>query len=301
MSNKKILVIGSANADLTIHTDRMPRLGETLMGNDFSVNCGGKGANQAVAVAKSGGEVSFFGAVGNDVNGKMLLDNLKKENVLFNGIVAKDSPTGTASITVIGGDNFIILDSGANNALSPEAVREKEEEIKNNDYIILQLEIPTESVSESAKIAKKYGKTVVLNPAPYCELSEDLYNLVDMIIPNEHEAKLMTGIEIQDDMTCKTAIEAIKEKGIKTVIITLGDKGCAYNIGDEIYFHPAIKVDAVDTTSAGDSFIGALITKLSKGEDLNNAISYATKVSSITVTRKGASSSIPYEWEIENL
>ncbi len=244
---------------------------------------------------------NFFGAVGNDVNGKMLLDNLKKENVLFNGIVTNESPTGTASITVIGGDNFIILDSGANNALTPEAVKENEEEIKNSDYIILQLEIPPESVSESAKIAKKYGKTVVLNPAPYCEISEDLYSLIDIIIPNEHEAKLMTGIEIKDEETCKNAINAIKEKGIESVIITLGDKGCAYNIESEIYFHPAIKVDVIDTTSAGDSFIGALITKLSKGEDLNNAITFATKVSSITVTRQGASSSIPYEWEIENL
>ncbi len=296
--NKKILVIGSANADLTIHADRMPYLGETITGRDFSVNCGGKGANQAVAVAKLGGNASFLGAVGNDANGKMLLDNLRKEKVEFEGIITENTPTGTASITVVNADNFIILDQGANGEMTKEIIREKENIIAESDYIILQLEIPAEAVLESAKIAKKHGKTVVLNPAPFCEMPEELYSLIDVFIPNEHEAKLMTGVELTDEKSYKKAIGIIKSKGIKTAIITLGHKGCVYNIGEEIFETPAIKVNAVDTTSAGDSFIGALITKLSKGDNIHNSIAYATKVSSITVTRMGASSSIPYENEV---
>ncbi len=296
--NKKILVVGSANADLTIHADRMPELGETITGSNFSVNCGGKGANQAVAVAKLGGEVSFLGAVGNDANGKMLLDNLSNEKVEFKGVVTENTPTGIASITVINGDNFIVLDEGANAYLTPDVVREKEEVISESEYVILQLEIPMETVIETARLAKKCNKTVVLNPAPYKEMPEKLFSLVDIFIPNEHEAKLMTGAELTDEPSYKQTIEEIRSKGINSVIITLGDKGCVYNVGDEIFTQPAIKVKVVDTTSAGDSFIGALITRLSRGESIHNAVSYAARVASITVTRMGAATSIPYESEI---
>ncbi len=296
--NKKILTIGSLNADLTIHCDRMPKLGETLNGSNFSVNCGGKGANQAIAVSKLGGESVLFGAVGNDSNGKMLLENLENNRVDFKGIIKENISTGTASITVVNGDNFIILDKGANGEITAEIIKENEAVIKECEFLCLQLEIPVEAVLKSAKTARKYGKTVVLNPAPFCDLPEEIYSYIDIFIPNEHEAKLMTDIEISDEDSAERAIKAIKSKGIKTVIITLGDKGCVYNDGEKTVMHPAIKVNAVDTTSAGDSFIGALVTKLSKGEELKNAIEYATKVSSITVTRYGASCSIPFESEV---
>ncbi len=296
--NKKILTIGSLNADLTIHCDRMPKLGETLSGGNFSVNCGGKGGNQAVAVGKLGGNSVFFGAVGDDSNGKMLIENLQNNNVEFKGIKIKDAPTGTASITVINGDNFIILDKGANGKLTAETIRENRAIIKECDFLLLQYEIPFEAISEAAQIAKKYNKTVILNPAPFCDFPENLYSLIDIFIPNEHEAELMTGISVKDEESSEKAILKMRKKGIKTVIITLGDKGCVYNDGEKTVMQPAFKVKAVDTTSAGDSFIGALATKLSKGENLKNAVEYATKVSSITVTRYGASSSIPLENEV---
>lgn len=295
---KKILVIGSANADLTIHADRMPKLGETILGHDFSVNSGGKGANQAVAAAKLGGDVTFIGAVGNDGNGQKLLSDLNKNGVTFEGIVSKEAATGTASITVIDGDNFIILNAGANDLMTPKAIEEKAEIIKTADFLIMQLEIPVESVLKAAEIAKSSGTVVVINPAPYKELPEKLFELTDYMIPNEHEVQLLTGIEVCDEISSKKAIDFLLKKGVKNAIITLGEKGCAYNDGDRIIFYPAEETNAVDSTSAGDSFIGALFSKLADGKSLNDSIGYATKVAAITVSRKGASESIPFAYEI---
>ncbi len=295
----KILVIGSANTDLTIHTDRMPKLGETVTGYDFQLNCGGKGANQASAVAKLGGNVIFLGAVGKDLNGDKILSDFKKNSVCFDGIISEDVPTGTASITVIGGDNFIILNEGANGLVTPEVIDEKADLIKNADYLIMQLEIPVQSVLRAAELACKYNTKVILNPAPVKEIPQELFALTDIMIPNEHEAKLITGAEVESAADAEKAIKILNEKGVKTVIITLGDKGCVYNCGKEIFECPAEKAVAVDTTSAGDSFIGALCVKLSQGENLHSAIKYAAKVAAITVSRKGASVSIPYAYEVE--
>ncbi len=294
-----ILVIGSANTDLTIHTDRMPRLGETVTGYDFQLNCGGKGANQASAVAKLGGNVTFLGAVGKDSNGEKLLSDFEKNSVCFNGIISEKAPTGTASITVIGGDNFIILNEGANGLITPEVIDEKADLIKSADYLVMQLEIPVQSVLRAAELADKFNTEVILNPAPVKEIPHELFALTDIMIPNEHEAKLITGVEIESTADAKKAIKILNDKGVKTVIITLGDKGCVYNSGNEIFECPAEKTVAVDTTSAGDSFIGALCVKLSQGENLHGAIKYAAKVAAITVSRKGASASIPYAYEVK--
>lgn len=295
---KKILVIGSANMDLTIHTDRMPSLGETVTGYNFSLNSGGKGANQAVAVAKLGGDVKFLGAIGCDAYGDKLLADLKSFNAEFAGIRQNNVSTGTASITVINGDNFIILNAGANDCLTPAVIEEKSELIKDADYLIMQLEIPVESVVRAAEIAKASATTVVLNPAPYKELPESLFKNIDIIIPNEHEAQLLTGIDVSYSDGCEKAIRQLTKKGIKTVIITLGNKGCAYNTGENIFFRDAEKTEVVDTTSAGDTFIGALCCKLSEGKTLHESIDFATKAAAITVSRSGASCSIPYLYEI---
>lgn len=296
---KKILVIGSMNADLTIHTNRMPSLGETVEGFDFSVNAGGKGANQAVAVAKLGGYVRFLGAVGNDSNGKMLLDNLEKSGVEFSGFITEESSTGTASITVVNGDNFIILNAGANNCITPAVVDKYSNLIENSDILVMQLEIPLESVIRAAEIAKRSKTLVVLNPAPCKELPDDFLKNIDIIVPNEHEATLLTGINIDTEDNCKRAIEILKDKGIGTVIITLGGKGCVYNHSDIIRFRSAEKTTVVDTTSAGDTFIGAVCCGLAEGMDLELCIDLATKASAITVSRKGASCSIPTRDEIK--
>lgn len=296
---KKILVIGSANADLTIHTDRMPMLGETITGFDFSLNSGGKGANQAIACAKLGGDVCFLGAVGNDAYGKKLIDDLKSVGVEFKGIVSDSVSTGTASITVVNGDNFIILNEGANALLTPEIIIENEKLIKEADYLIMQLEIPVESVLCAARIANKNGTKVILNPAPFKDIPEELLMLTDIIIPNEHEARLLTGFDTDNESGCKAAIIMLKEKGIKAVIITLGSRGCFYNEGESILTCPAEKTNVVDTTSAGDSFIGALCCKLTEEKNLSEAIRYATKAAAITVSRSGASCSTPFADEIK--
>lgn len=295
----KITVIGSANADLVIHSAKMPELGETINGNNFQINAGGKGLNQAVAIAKLGGNVSFLGAVGNDANGRTLIDTLAENGVSYKGITTENIPTGIAMITVVNGNNCIILDAGANYALTPEIVEQHADIIAESDFCVMQLEIPLESVVKVCEIASQNNTKVILNPAPFQPLPDALFSQVEYLIPNEHEAQDLTGIYPDSEENCKKAIQVLQEKGIPNIIITLGERGCVYNNGKEIVFYPAKETNVVDTTSAGDCFIGALVTKLSQDESLESAIKYATKASAIAVSREGASKSIPYANEIE--
>ncbi len=295
-----ILVIGSANTDLVIHSPKMPKLGETLTGSDFQINAGGKGLNQAVAIAKLGGQVSFLGAVGDDANGKVLLSCLQQYGVGFEGITLKDTTTGTAMITVVKGNNFILLNPGANHRLTPQIIEEKEPLIAQSDYCVLQLEIPLDTVCKVCELAKKHNTKVVLNPAPFTQLPESLFSKIDYFIPNEHEAQALTGIAIEDENSAIEAVKHIKQLGVNTVMITLGDKGCVYNNKKEIVAHPAIPTKVVDTTAAGDCFIGALVTKLSQNKSLQEAITFATKAAAVAVSREGAAKSIPFEKELES-
>lgn len=295
----KIVVIGSMNADLVIHSPKMPVLGETLTGSNFQVNAGGKGLNQAVAISKLGGNVSFLGAVGNDANGELLLNELKRSNVEFKGFVTDKAPTGIAMITVVDGNNFIILDAGANAELTPEVISNFGDLIAECEYCVMQLEIPVETVLKVCEIANESNTKIVLNPAPYKELPTSVFSKIDYIIPNEHEARDLTNIYPNDEENTRKAILKLKQMGVKNVIITLGERGCAYNSGDEIIFKTALKTNVVDTTSAGDTFVGALVSKLSQNESLHNAVDYATKAAAITVSREGASKSIPYANEIQ--
>lgn len=295
----KIIVIGSMNADLVIHSPKMPVLGETLTGSNFQVNAGGKGLNQAVAIAKLGGNVSFCGCVGNDANGELLLNELKNNNVDFKGFKTEEIPTGIAMITVVDGNNFIILDSGANAKLIPEVIKNYSDLIAECEYCVMQLEIPVETVLKVCEIAKESDTKIIINPAPYKELPSEVFSQIDYIIPNEHETHDLTGIYPDNEENTRKAVLKLKKMGIKNVIITLGERGCAYNLGDTVLFKSAIKTKVVDTTSAGDTFIGAFVSKLSKNETLHNAIDYAIKASAITVSRPGASKSIPYMCEIE--
>lgn len=293
-----ILVIGSANTDMVIRTDKAPLIGETVMGREFSVNSGGKGLNQAVAISKLGGNVSFLGLVGDDQNGKMLTDTLKDYGVNFVGKALQDVPSGVALITVVGADNFIVLDEGANGRITPEFIVENKEIIEQADFIVLQLEIPVESIIKICEFAGSSKAKVVLNPAPYKKLPKELYTMVDYLIPNEHEAKDITGIIPDNNQSCIKAIKKLLELGVKNAIITLGDRGSVYGTETGIVFQNAEKAVAVDTTSAGDSFIGALTVRLAEGYTLPDAVSFATKVSAITVSRKGAAKSIPYINEV---
>ncbi len=290
MSN--ILVVGSVNMDFNISIDRLPSIGETLKSNSCNLTPGGKGANQAIAVAKLGGNVKFLCAVGDDANGKALLDNLKENNVSFDATTVNDV-TGTAIVTVVNGDNCIIVNEGANGAITPEIIREKTELFKWADIIVLQLEIPTSAVLEAVSLGYELNKTVILNPAPAKELPEDIFKKLSYIVPNEHEAEILTGIKVETDEDTEKAIKAFKALGVKEVIITLGSRGSAYSKGDKIIFEPIVKSKVVDTTAAGDCFIGTLSVMLSMGKKIDEAIKTATKASSITVSRPGAASSIP--------
>lgn len=294
-----VIVIGSANADLVIHSDAMPKLGETLVGRRFQINAGGKGLNQAVAIAKLGGNVSFLGAVGEDDNGTFLVNTLRQYGVAFEGVVSDTAPTGIAMITVVGGDNFILLDAGANGTLTPEWVLQIEPRIAESDFCVLQLEIPAETVLEICRIAHHSGTKIVLNPAPFQKLPETVYACVDYLIPNEHEAEALTGVSIHNGQTAVEAVQSIQALGVKHVVITLGENGCVYSDGSAVRFHPAANVTVVDTTSAGDCFIGALVAQLSQNVTLSDAIAFATQAAAIAVTREGAAKSIPFANEVK--
>jgi ribokinase len=277
-----------------INTDILPKLGETIHGRNFMTAYGGKGANQAVAVAKLYGKADMIGAVGSDEFGKLLKGNLEANHVETKGVKIADTNSGVAVITVCGGDNHIILDGGANDAVSPAWIDENLDLIKNADIVIFQLEIPMETIIYAAKKAKECGCKVLLNPAPAAKLPEELLAYTDIIIPNEHEAAIITGHENEVD-----ALKALYDNGNRNVIVTLGSKGCIYNDGKEIKSQTPFKVKAVDSTAAGDSFIGGYCSALCEGKTMEEAIRFATAVSAITVSRPGASVSIPTRTEVE--
>lgn len=279
--SKKILVIGSINKDLVITTPRFPKEGETILGNNFSTSNGGKGANQACAIGKLGGNVAMLGAVGNDNFGKDLSNALSSNNVNINNLLIKnDVSTGIAIITVTNdGANHIIVAQGANALITKNDV--KEDLIASFDIIVMQLEIPLEIAKYAASVAKKLGKTVVLNPSPAVKLDKEFLSCVDILIPNETEIDIIGGIDY------------VLECGVKNIILTLGADGCDLITREKRKHFDAYKVDVVDTTAAGDSFLGGVVRTIADGKNIEEAIEFATKVSNITVTKKGAIDSIP--------
>ena len=297
--SKNVLVVGSINVDYVIHTPRLPKLGETISGEGFAVNCGGKGANQAVAISKSGNTVKMLGAVGKDSSGELAIGNLEKFGVDCSAVVKVDAPTGAAVITVCKGDNYIILDVGANAYVTPELINNNIELFDWADIVVMQFEIPTSTVLEVAKLAKGKGKIVIVNPAPVKNIDAEVYSYVDFIIPNEFEAGLITGITINTHEDAQNVVRALCELGCKNAIVTLGKHGCVYGNNENIGASGIYDIDAIDTTAAGDSFIGGLCSKLCEKADVGDAISYASAVSAITVSRNGAAASIPYDFEVE--
>ncbi len=297
---KNVLVIGSINVDYVIHTERLPKLGETLTGSDFAMNFGGKGANQAIALAKTGCNVKMLGAVGTDLSGKLALENLKKFNVDTTDVMVTDDPTGAAVITVCGGDNHILLDIGANARVLPHTIEERESLFDWADYVVMQYEIPMESVLFAARMTKQHHKKFILNPAPVKEADAELFQYVDIIIPNEFEAQLLTGISPEDETSTTAALRALQALGCKEALITLGKRGCAYTDNGNVAYGGTYPVKVVDTTAAGDSFIGGLCKCLCDGKSMQEAVSYASAVSSITVSRPGAGVSIPTSEEVEH-
>lgn len=290
----KITIIGSINMDLVVCTPKIPIMGETVIGEGFMTAPGGKGANQAVAAARLGGQVSMVGCVGDDIFGKNLTKNLSKNNVSIRSIkTIQNKSTGIAVIVIKEGDNFIIVDPGANHELTPTMIDDVEDLIKESSIIVLQLEIPMESVKRAIKIAKKNKVKVLLNPAPAQKLDDRLLADVDIITPNETESEIITGIPIRSVDDAKKAVEYLKKKGIPQVIVTMGKHGVVYNSGTDIINKPVPDVEVVDTTAAGDSFTGALSVAITEGKTIDEAIDFANIVGTLTVTKKGAQTSLP--------
>ena len=298
---KKALVIGSLNMDMTVKVEELPKLGETIFGDDFYESCGGKGANQAVAISKLGMETEMIGMVGKDSQGEKLIQNLNKYGIKSDNIIKSDDLTGRAIITVDKkGDNNIIVIPGSNFKITKEYIQEKQDVIASSDVVILQNEIPFETVEFSLLKAKELGKITIFNPAPARQLSEKIFKNTDYLILNETEMEEIFGIGINDKVYIGRIFHKKKECGIRNIILTLGDNGSVlFSEDDNIKKYDAYEVKALDTTAAGDSFIGAFTMKICETGDADKAIKYATAVSAIVVTRQGAQDSIPTREEIE--
>ena len=301
MSESKILVIGSSNTDMVICTGHLPLPGETVIGGTFFMNPGGKGANQAVTVARLGGRVSFICKTGSDIFGHQS-NQLFNEEGIDTSYVFSDTknPSGVALITVdTDAENCIVVAPGANAHLTPNDLKRSAEAVEAADIILLQLEIPMQTVEAAAAMAYRLGKKVVLNPAPASKLSAGLLETLYAITPNETEAEAISGIRITDEHTAEEAARKIASMGVCNVIITLGAKGALVFDGEHCEVVPAYKIQAVDTTAAGDVFNGALVVALSEGRTLPEAVRFACKASAISVTRSGAQNSVPYRTEVD--
>ena len=297
---KKIIVIGSSNVDLVVRTSHLPAPGETILGGEFFMNQGGKGANQAVAIKRLGGNLIFMAKLGNDVLGRQSVGYFKKEGIDTRYIALdEDSASGVALISVDDhAENSIVVASGANMLLNEQDVDKMLEEMCEGDILLMQLEIPLQTVEYAARKAFGKGVKVVLNPAPARSLPKELFRHLYMVTPNRIEAEMLTGIKIANDADVEKVAEEICAMGVKNVIITLGSKGCLIREEGVSYRIDAFKVEPIDTTAAGDTFNGALCVGLSEGMDLKQAAVMASKASSIAVTRMGAQSSIPYREEL---
>lgn len=296
----KILVVGSLNMDMVVCTPRVPALGETILGSGFMTVPGGKGANQAVAAARLGGNVTMVGCVGDDIFGQDLIRNLQANGIRTDHVMPlKDCSTGIAMIVVKDGNNFIIVDSGANARLGADDMEKLEDLIAACAIVVIQLEIPLATVEATVKIARKHGVKVLLNPAPAARLSDELLSLVDILTPNESECEIITGMPVKSIDDAGSAIKHLNGRGVKTVIVTMGGKGVVYNNGEAIIHRPVPDVKVVDTTAAGDSFTGAVAYCLVNGKSLDEAIDFANIVGTLTVTKRGAQSSLPTLAEVE--
>ena len=298
----KITVVGSSNMDLVVKSERIPVTGETILGGDFVMVPGGKGANQAVAAAKLGADVFFIAKLGEDIFGSQSLSNFKKVGINTTYVTqTKQAPSGVALINIDNnGNNIIIVAPGANGILSPDDVKQAEPDIASSGALVAQLEIPLKTVEFAAEIAHKHNVPFILDPAPAQQLSAQLLSIVDVLTPNETEAQLLTGIEVKDQDSALAASKKMLESGIKAVILTMGAGGFLLAEGDQTKFVPAKKVNPVDSTAAGDVFTGSLATELAAGKTLLDAALFANHAAALSVTKIGAQSSIPALDEVKD-
>ncbi len=297
-----ILVLGSLNTDLVARVPRRPTGGETLTGIDFKTINGGKGANQAVAAARLGARVAMVGRVGDDVFGGSMLEGLSQDGIDISGVaVTPGVSSGTALITVDDrAENSIIIIPGANGRLTPTDVERHQALITGARVLMLQLEVPIETVVRAAEVAKRAGVTVLLDPAPARELPAGLLRNVDIITPNETEASILTGRTVGDARSAKLAAVDLMSRGISTVLIKLGARGALLATGNTFEHVDGFQVHAVDTTAAGDAFGGALGTALVEGMPLTEAVTFANAVGALATTRFGAQTSMPTRAEVKS-
>ena len=300
MIPKKIVVVGSTNMDMVVKTSHIPVPGETVLAGSFFMNPGGKGANQAVAVARLGGDAIFISKMGNDIFGKQSSQLLDEEGInTFYVVSDNDLPSGVALITVDqSGENSIVVASGANANLYPSDLENALDEIAKADIILMQLEIPIDTVFFVAEYAAKHGVKVILNPAPANELSAELLSHIAIITPNKTEAEMLSGIKVNNIETAKKAAKIIYGNGVNNVVVTMGSLGAVICQEGKIHVVSAQKIEATDTTAAGDVFNGGLAVALSEGKELVDAVKFACEAAAISVTRMGAQSSIPYRNEL---
>ncbi len=296
---KKILVLGSLNMDLVTRVQKIPKTGETLTGEPISEIPGGKGANQAVALGKLGAFVKMSGMIGKDDFGDRLLESLKSMRVDTHYIqVVEGAQTGTALVMVNEeGDNAIVVIPGANSKMSEVAFNY--EALQDTEILLSQLEIPLLTIEKVFRVAKDMGIYTVLNPAPANELSVELCETIDLLVPNETEFFRLTGCNTETKMSIRKGADILLTKGVKALIITLGEKGSVYITKDKEIFFQSYKVKPIDTTAAGDSFIGGLLLKISQGKSIEESIPFASKVAALTVTRVGAQISLPSYEDVE--
>ena len=289
--NFDILVIGSINADLVFTTNKRPSAGETVIGKDYIIIPGGKGANQAVAAARLGSKVGFIGCVGNDENGKLLLQNFKDNNVETKYIKVIDSvPSGVANIVIAEDDNSIIVIPGANFSITKAMIDENIDVIKNSKLVLLQLEIPISVVEYIIGLCYEYNIKTILNPAPSVKLDKFLIDKVNYLTPNEHEC-----IDIIESDNTDELLSMYPEK----LVVTEGPKGVKYHNFKEIIRIPSIEVEVVDTTGAGDTFNGAFATAIVNGAEIYEAITFANKAAGLSITKLGAQGGMPYKDELK--
>lgn len=301
METGKLVVLGSINADHILNINQFPQPGETVIGQQYKVAFGGKGANQAVAAGRSGADIAFIACVGADDIGERIRQQLATDRIDTQPIEAiADSTTGVALIFVNAeGENVIGIDAGANAAVTPEYLNRYRQRVIDADALLMQLESPLETVIAAAKLAKQHQTQVILNPAPACELPDELLAMVDMITPNETEAQRLTGIAVNNDADAECAASILHDKGIGCVIITLGSRGVWLSENGKGKLVPGFKVKAVDTIAAGDTFNGALVTALLEGKVMSDAVRFAHAAAAIAVTRPGAQPSVPWREEID--
>ena len=291
----ELTILGIFVADISFSGDKIPTIGETILGDSYNIGPGGKGCNQAIAVSRLGGEVNFISKLGNDEYGKLAISKLKKDNIDTSNIIISDKhKTGVAGIHVDRntGKNSITVVRGAASSLTIKEINT--DLIAKSKIFLTQLEVPLDVTLHCLKISKEQGLINILNPAPACELSRDFFELVDYFTPNEFEAEFYTGIKINDKDDAKESAKKLIKMGIKNVIITLGEKGLFYTNGkDEIYIE-ATRVKAIDTTGAGDAFNGGFSFALLKGKKIKECLEFANKVAGLSTTKLGAGDSMPF-------